>query len=166
MFSFDSWWVILKILETTTSAVSAQWRKSRKTACSDNSGTPYTFGDIPQTGGTSSPLRTGRGLNQDITVPGNSGTGCSVTRAMYYHWTLQTIWDITRDTAPRMASRTFPSPWGLGGLQIGHPNSSAPTSPTVLNISWFPSKRLKRTGSQAWMITRCDTQSKIKINNF
>ena len=40
-FSFDSWWVILKILETTTSAVSAQWRKSRKTACSDNSGTPY-----------------------------------------------------------------------------------------------------------------------------
>ena len=41
-FSFDSWWVILKILETATSAVSAQWRKSRKTACSDNSGTPYT----------------------------------------------------------------------------------------------------------------------------
>ena len=29
-FSFDFWWVILKILETTTSAVSAQWRKSRK----------------------------------------------------------------------------------------------------------------------------------------
>ena len=27
--------------ETTISAVSAQWRKSRKTACSDNSGTPY-----------------------------------------------------------------------------------------------------------------------------
>ena len=30
-------------METTTSAVSAQWRKSRKTACSDNSGTPYTL---------------------------------------------------------------------------------------------------------------------------
>ena len=45
-FSFDSWWVILKILETTTSAVSAQWRKSRKTACSDNSGTPYIMCEI------------------------------------------------------------------------------------------------------------------------
>ena len=29
------------MLETTTSAVSAQWRKSRKTACSDNYGTRY-----------------------------------------------------------------------------------------------------------------------------
>ena len=28
------------MLDTTTSAVSAQWRKSRKTACSDHSGTP------------------------------------------------------------------------------------------------------------------------------
>ena len=43
----------------------------------------YVHSEIfPNSGGTSSPLRTGRGLNQDIIVPGNSGTDCSVTRAM------------------------------------------------------------------------------------